>query len=250
MGPIFHRGRLDGSAKVVAIGQDPAQHEAIARRCLVGEAGQRAQAFLDWLGIDRSYAFVNTFLYSVYGQAGGTHHRNDPAIVAYRNRWLDALLVNSSVQAVDRVRQPRRRRLCEVEDDPVRCRLDDRVRPPSRTPPLPRTPPPTQSSRPRATCCTTGIQGLQTIKPAITCPDSNRPLVLFDEGAVRPQRRDPEVDLGRRHAGLDALRRLPWAARTGTGDTKRATITVTVPAAPTAPGISPNRANDRRHLEL
>jgi hypothetical protein len=28
-GPIFHRGRLDGSARVLVIGQDPAQHETI-----------------------------------------------------------------------------------------------------------------------------------------------------------------------------------------------------------------------------
>src|ERR687889_1757315 len=63
-GPIFHRGRLDGSARVLVIGQDPAAHEAIARRILVGEAGQRAQGLLARLGIDRSYVFVNTFLYS------------------------------------------------------------------------------------------------------------------------------------------------------------------------------------------
>jgi uracil-DNA glycosylase len=25
-GPVFHRGRLDGSARVLVIGQDPAQH--------------------------------------------------------------------------------------------------------------------------------------------------------------------------------------------------------------------------------
>ena len=38
-GPVFHRGRLDGTARVLVIGQDPAAHEAIARRILVGEAG-------------------------------------------------------------------------------------------------------------------------------------------------------------------------------------------------------------------
>src|SRR6478672_8700949 len=54
-GPVFHRGRLDGSARVLVIGQDPATHEAIARRILVGEAGQRAQGFLTRLGIERSY---------------------------------------------------------------------------------------------------------------------------------------------------------------------------------------------------
>lgn len=52
-GPIFHRGRLDGSARVLVIGQDPAQNESIVRRILVGEAGQRTQGFLAKLGIER-----------------------------------------------------------------------------------------------------------------------------------------------------------------------------------------------------
>src|SRR5437868_15481457 len=70
-GPIFHRGRLDGSARVLVLGQDPAQHETIVRRILIGEAGRRTQGFLRKLGIDTSYVMVNTFLYSVYGQQGG-----------------------------------------------------------------------------------------------------------------------------------------------------------------------------------
>ena len=37
-GPVFHRGRLDGAARVLIIGQDPAQHEACLRRILVGTA--------------------------------------------------------------------------------------------------------------------------------------------------------------------------------------------------------------------
>lgn len=45
-GPIFHRGRLDGSARVVVIGQAPAQHEAIIRRVLVGIADHRVQGLL------------------------------------------------------------------------------------------------------------------------------------------------------------------------------------------------------------
>jgi hypothetical protein len=91
-GPVFHRGRLDGSARLLVIGQDPAQHEIIARRTLVGGAGHRAQGFLAKLGLSRSYVMVNTFVYSVFGQGGGTKHKNDPAIIAYRNRWFDALL--------------------------------------------------------------------------------------------------------------------------------------------------------------
>ena len=99
-GPIFHRGRLDGSARVLVMGQDPGSHEAIVRRILVGEAGQRVQGFLAKLGIDRSYVMINAFLYSVYGQGGGQRHKDDPAIAEYRNRWLDALLVGRQVEAV------------------------------------------------------------------------------------------------------------------------------------------------------
>ena len=98
-GPIFHRGRLDGSAKVLVLGQDPGQHENIARRILVGEAGQRVQGFLRKLGITTSYVMVNAFLYSVYGYGGDRHH-TDEAIVGYRNRWLDALLLDTEVRAV------------------------------------------------------------------------------------------------------------------------------------------------------
>ena len=99
-GPVFHRGRLDGSARIVVIGQDPATHETIVRRILVGEAGQRIQGFLAKLGITRSYVMVNAFLYSVLGQGGGERHKKDPNIAAYRNKWLDKLIVDADVQAV------------------------------------------------------------------------------------------------------------------------------------------------------
>jgi hypothetical protein len=91
-GPIFHRGRLDGSARVLVLGQDPATHESITRRILVGAAGQRVQGLLARLGITTGYVMINTFVYSVYGQAGGNRHIGDAGIAAYRNRWLDALL--------------------------------------------------------------------------------------------------------------------------------------------------------------
>src|SRR5215472_278477 len=82
-GPLFHRGRLDGTARVLVIGQDPSHNEAIVRRLLVGEAGRRTQGLLAKLGITRSYAMVNTFLYSVFGQQGGERHKNDPKIAGY-----------------------------------------------------------------------------------------------------------------------------------------------------------------------
>jgi len=43
-GPIFYRGRADGTARLLALGQDPAQHEAVMRRILVGEAGRRVRS--------------------------------------------------------------------------------------------------------------------------------------------------------------------------------------------------------------
>lgn len=99
-GPIFHRGRLDGSARVLVIGQDPAAHEAIARRILVGAAGQRGQGLLTKLGIDRSYVMINTFLYSVTDQKGGAKHEGDDKIVEYRHRWFDELAAANDFEAV------------------------------------------------------------------------------------------------------------------------------------------------------
>lgn len=99
-GPIFHRGRLDGTAKLLVIGQDPAQNENVVRRILVGVAGQRAQGLLRKLGLTRSYLLINTFLYSVYGQAGGQSHAGSAAIADYRNQWIDAILAGGQVQAV------------------------------------------------------------------------------------------------------------------------------------------------------
>lgn len=92
-GPVFHRGRLDGTARVLVLGQDPATHESITRRILVGEAGQRLQGLLARIGVTTSYVMINTFVYSVYGQGGGERHALDTAIADYRHRWLDALLV-------------------------------------------------------------------------------------------------------------------------------------------------------------
>lgn len=99
-GPLFHRGRLDGSARILLIGQDPAVEEAITRRILVGGAGHRIQGFLAKLGFARQYVMVNTFLYSLAQQQGGKTHVSDASIAAYRHQWLDALFAGSNVEAV------------------------------------------------------------------------------------------------------------------------------------------------------
>lgn len=98
-GPIFHRERLDGSARVLVIGQDPGQHENILRRIFVGEAGRRVQGFLAKLGISRSYVLLNALLYSVYGGHGAKYVTRDE-VAEYRNRWIDAVLASGRIEAV------------------------------------------------------------------------------------------------------------------------------------------------------
>jgi len=100
-GPIYYRGRLDGSAKVIIIGQDPAADENVARRILVGSAGQRVQGFLRKLGINKSYVMVNTFLYGLKGQidAEAKTISASATIKNWRNQLLD-MLKTGQTQAV------------------------------------------------------------------------------------------------------------------------------------------------------
>lgn len=90
-GPIYYRGRTDGSAKVLVIGQDASSEEDIARRCFVGNAGRRVQGFLDKAGITQSYAMVNAFAFSIYGQFDAQLREisENPAMLAYRNAVFD-----------------------------------------------------------------------------------------------------------------------------------------------------------------
>src|SRR5207248_11191781 len=92
-GPMYYRGRLDWSAKLLVIGQDPAADENVARRILVGDAGQRVQGFLSKLGITRSYVMVNSVLYSIFGQFDDDMRAfvDVPAVRQWRNNLLDAL---------------------------------------------------------------------------------------------------------------------------------------------------------------
>lgn len=92
---MFHRGRLDGSARVLVIGQDPAAHETIARRVLCGHAGHRVQGFLRKAGIDRSYVIINAFAYSLYQPDALTI---SPAMREDRFRWIAAILETSPVE--------------------------------------------------------------------------------------------------------------------------------------------------------
>lgn len=231
-GPIFHRGRLDGSARVLVIGQDPAAHEAIARRILVGEAGQRAQGLLARLGVDRSYVFINAFLYSVYGQGGGARHINDPPITAYRNRWIDAIIADQQIEAIITLGQLADRAYQQWRTTPKGA-SNTATYVTARHPTYPESASASgQITKAEAfeRLCASWNEALEALHPVVT-PDNPVPLRKYD-AALTPAdlapipARDLPPGLPDWMCALDA-----WAKRTGdTAQLKRATITVTVPS--------------------
>jgi len=50
------------------IGQEGAQDENVSNRSFTGSTGTRMQKFLNYLGVDKSYLFMNTFVYTITGQ--------------------------------------------------------------------------------------------------------------------------------------------------------------------------------------
>lgn len=126
-GPIFYRGRLDGSAKLLGIASDPGPTERIACRTLVGDAGQRVQGFLAKLGLTHSYVLVNAHPYALHpGKASKglkllaeKHHKDWrnvlydlvagsklEAIVAFGRQAQEALRLWDSAPALNRFEVP------------------------------------------------------------------------------------------------------------------------------------------------
>lgn len=230
-GPIFHRGRLDGSARVLVIGQDPAQHETIVRRVLVGEAGRRLQGLLAKLGITSSYAIINTFLYSVYGSVKAATEK-DVRLVAYRNSWLDALLLGSKVEGVIALgtaadaawkmwKQTPKGKTFNVAYAPV----THPTQPESSS----------KNDKTKLAAATKKLlqnwnAGLQVLSPAIKHPDVATPLVPYGDTWANGDR--PPIPEGDMPAGLPAWMHEQdgWAQRTGKDAVaKRRNITLTVP---------------------
>jgi hypothetical protein len=232
-GPVFHRGRLDGSARVLVLGQDPATHEAICRRILVGEAGQRVQGFLAKLGITRSYVLLNTFLYSVFGQGRGARHVDDEAIVAYRNRWLDAIARRSPLEAVVTIGE-----LAARAHDTWRATTAGRTCPATHVAMIHPTYPESASASGTITkaaamarLCASWNTALAALTPVVTPDTPADPMPYGAAITTADLAAIPAIDLP---AGLPAWMRSldAWAARTGAdAQSKRATITVTVPRA-------------------
>ncbi len=101
-GQVFHRGRLDGSARVLAIASDPGPTERVAGRTLVGDAGQRVQGFFAKLGLTRSYLCLNAFTYALFPSHGAAAPTvlGDPTIRDWRNGLFDAAASGGGLAAV------------------------------------------------------------------------------------------------------------------------------------------------------
>jgi len=101
-GPVFYRGRLDGSARVLVVGQDPSTDELIAHRNLVGDAGQKLQHLLNKLGITRSYVMLNSFLFGITGQFDAAMQAIslEADILDYRNQLFDKVAAENPLEAI------------------------------------------------------------------------------------------------------------------------------------------------------
>jgi hypothetical protein len=231
-GPIFHRGRLDGSAGLLVIGQDPAQSETVVRRILIGEAGHRTQGLMAKLGFDRSYLLVNTFLYSVYGQSGGAQHKNDAGIVDYRNRWLNAIFAGNQIEAVLTLGQ-----LATDAWQKWKQTAAGQAHSPASQPVIHPTEPesssggdPTKLKQAIQAMLANWNQALEQLHPHITHPDTPGPVVRYGADFKPNERVEiPEFDVP---AGVPAWMRSPhaWARRVGkTAADKRRNITITIP---------------------
>lgn len=83
VGPMWYRGRLTpNSVKVFVIGQEGAQDENVSNRTFTGSTGTKMQNFINYFGIDRSYLFMNTFIYTITGQYGEKAEEGDSPQVA------------------------------------------------------------------------------------------------------------------------------------------------------------------------
>lgn len=230
-GPMFHRGRLDGPARVLVIGQDPAQHETVVRRVLVGEAGRRVQGFLAKLGVTMSYVIINAYLYSVYGSVKAATRRG-AALVECRNRWLDALLAGGRVEGVVTLGTAAADAWQMWKATPAGQAVAVAFAPITH-PTQPESS--SKGDRTKLAAATKNMlknwnDGLDILAPAVAHPDVPAPLVKYGDAWADDDRRPiPDRDIP---AGLPAWMYADdgWAARKGADAlAKRRNITITVP---------------------
>jgi hypothetical protein len=198
---------------------------------LVGEAGRRLQGFLAKLGVTTSYVVVNTFLYSVYGSVKAAT-RKDSRLIAYRNRWLDALLVGSNVEAALSLGTAAGEAWQFWKDTPAGS-ASTVVHAPITHPTQPESS--SKNDKVKLAAATKKLLenwnvGLQTLAPAVAHPDARRPLVPYGTTWIDGDRLPiPEADFP---PGLPAWMHEQdgWAKRSGQDELgKRRNITITIP---------------------
>ena len=90
--------------RVLIIGQEGAQDESLSHRSFTGGTGARMQHVLNHLGVTRSYLFLNTFLYPIFGQYNGLLPRlaQDPRspIARHRGELFDYVLARNDLRLV------------------------------------------------------------------------------------------------------------------------------------------------------
>jgi len=93
---------LNGTAKLLIIGQDPSTDEILAQRNLVGASGQRIQKLLNRVGISKSYVIFNTFLFGIKEQMDAAMNAVavEPTILDYRNGLFDKAAAENNIQAI------------------------------------------------------------------------------------------------------------------------------------------------------
>jgi hypothetical protein len=175
--------------------------------------------------------FINTYVYSVYGSVKAKT-RKDPNLIDYRNRWLNALLVESKVEAVvalgqaaDEAWQFWKATPEGQSADIVYRAVTHPTQPESFS----------QGDKAKLAAATKKLllnwnAALQILSPQVRHPDVPTPLVVYGESWVEGDRVGiPGADLP---AGLPAWMHQQdgWAKRAGRDAlAKRRNITITVP---------------------
>ena len=225
-GPIFYRGHVSGSARLLVIGQDPAQHEAFLRRILTGEAGRRVQGFVRKLGYTKHYVMVNTYLYGIYNQKVAFQHANDPGIADYRHKWFDAILAPGKIEAVvafgSQAHTAWQTYLATPSGQAISVAYAHVMHPtaPGKGNPIITT----------KTLLDNWNQGLQKLRPHITHPDISEPFIPYGSDFTADEL--PEIPCQDLPAGIpDWMREgVAWALMASDPGDQQANITLKVPS--------------------